>query len=318
VPKQIILDTDIGTDVDDCLALAMILASPELELLAITTVYGDVGLRARMVLKLLALRGAAGPPVAVGAAHPLLAERPVYWAGHEGQGLLVPEDDGPLPASESGAGLIARLVMAQPGEITLVAIGPLTNVALALLDEPRVATNLASLVLMGGVVGDTHHQGAPGAPRVDHPWSAPGLPEIEHNFRCDPEAAHAVLTSGAPIRIVPLNVTTRVRIGQAGLSRIRAVGDPFHLAIAEQLERYSRFVERRWTYLHDPLAVACAIDPTLVRFEAAGVAVETGGGHTAGKLLVALPGSGSPATAEVALDVDVERSEAFVLDRLAR
>jgi purine nucleosidase len=318
MPKQIILDTDIGTNVDDCLALALILASPELELLAVTTVYGDVGLRARMVLKLLALRGAAGPPVAAGAARPLRAERPVYWAGHEGQGLLAEEEDGLRPASESGAGLIARLVMAQPGEITLVAIGPLTNVALALLDEPRVATNLAGLVLMGGVVGDARDRRRPGTRQVDHPGSGPGLPETEHNFRSDPEAAHAVLTSGAPIRIVPLDVTSRVRIGEAGLGRIRAAGDPFHLAIAEQLGRYPRFVERGWTYLHDPLAAACAIDPTLVRFEALWTAVETGGGPTAGKLRVALPGPGSPATAEVALDVDVERSEAFVLDRLAR
>jgi purine nucleosidase len=323
VAKPIILDTDIGTDVDDCLALALILASPELNLLAVSTVYGDVELRARMVLKLLALRGAAGLPVAAGAARPLLGKRPVYWAGHEGRGLLAPEENGFRPASESVPSLIARLVMAQPGQITLVAIGPLTNVALALLVEPRLATNLASLVLMGGVVGGTYRQPtgslrprAQQAPLVDHPYSALALPWTEHNFRSDPEAAHVVLTSGAPIKIVPLDVTSQVRIGQADLSRIQAAGDPFHLAIADQLERYPRFAERGWTNLHDPLAVASTIDPTLVRFEALRAVVETGGEQAAGKLLVALAEPGSPATAEVALDVDVERSETFIVDRL--
>ena len=90
--KPIILDTDIGTDVDDCLALALCLASTELKLTAVTTVYGDARLRARMVLKLLALRGIDDVPVAAGAEKPLLDRVPIYWEGHEGQGILAPED----------------------------------------------------------------------------------------------------------------------------------------------------------------------------------------------------------------------------------
>ena len=113
-PKLILLDTDIGTDVDDCLALALILASPELRLAAVTTVYGDTLLRGRMVMKLLALRGAAGIPVAIGAEKPLLGRAPVYWEGHEGQGLLAPEDEASEPAAERAAGIIARMVMARP------------------------------------------------------------------------------------------------------------------------------------------------------------------------------------------------------------
>ena len=92
ITKRIILDTDIGSDVDDCLALALCLASPELRLTAVTTVYGDVRLRARMVLKLLALRGVDDVPVAAGAEKPLLNRAPIHWEGHEGQGLLTPED----------------------------------------------------------------------------------------------------------------------------------------------------------------------------------------------------------------------------------
>ena len=128
--KAIILDTDIGTDVDDCLALALCLVSSELKLTAVTTVYGDARLRALIVLKLLALRDVNDVPVAVGAEKPLLDRVPIYWEGHEGQGILTPEDSALTPVSEHAADLIARTVMAQPGEIILIAIGPLTNVAL--------------------------------------------------------------------------------------------------------------------------------------------------------------------------------------------
>src|SRR5215467_10346800 len=100
MPIRVILDTDIGTDVDDCLALALILASPELQLEGVTCVYGDALLRARMVRKLLRLAGREEVPVYVGAEKPLLCRRPVYWAGHEGVGLLEEADAGLAPAVE--------------------------------------------------------------------------------------------------------------------------------------------------------------------------------------------------------------------------
>jgi len=300
-PTRIILDTDIGTDVDDCLALALILASPELELIAVTTVYGDVRLRARIILKLFELRGVRGIPVSMGASKPLLGKPPVYWAGHEGVGLLGPEDEALRPSNEHALDLIKRAVMANPGEITLVAIGPLTNVALALLKEPRLVANLAGLVIMGGVVGGTHD--------LSLPWT-------EHNFRSDPEAADIVLSAGAPTTIVPLDVTRLVRIRPADVTRIGAAGDPFHAAVAQQIETYPRFVERGWTYLNDPLAIATLIDPTLVRTEPVRVMIETRGEYTTGKMLVALPTKDKPATANIALSVDAERAERFIVNRL--
>ncbi len=301
--RPIILDTDIGTDVDDCLALALLLASPELQLMAVTTVYGDTLLRARMVLELLALRGVAGVPVAAGAEKPLLGRPPVYWEGHEGEGLLGLADEGLRPAPERAAELIVRTVMARPGEITLIAIGPLTNVALAMLLEPRLAGVLAGLTIMGGAVG--------GVQALHLPW-------VEHNFRSDPEAAAIVLASGAAIRVVPLDVTTQVRIRPADVARIRATDGPFHAAVADQIERYPRYQQRGWTYLHDPLAAATVVAPDLVGWEPVHAGVETAGQHTAGKLLVALPHAGAPACAEVALTVNAALAETFISARLTQ
>lgn len=301
--KPIILDTDIGTDVDDCLALALCLASPELELAAVTTVYGDARLRARIVLKLLALRGLHDVPVAAGAEKPLLDRVPIYWEGHEGQGLLTPEDNALAPVAEHAADLIVRLVLAQPGELILIAIGPLTNVALAMLKEPRLADALGGLIIMGGVIG--------GKNALHLPWT-------EHNFRADPEAAQIVLASGAPMAIVPLDITTQVRIRPVGVARIAAADTPFHIAVADQVRQYPRYQANGWTYLHDPLAVATVIRPDLVKWESLHAVVETGGMHTAGKLLVELPTKRIAATAEIALEVKAAPAEAFMIGRLAQ
>ena len=193
--------------------------------------------------------------------------------------------------------------MAQPGEIILIAIGPLTNVALALLKEPRLARALGGLVIMGGVIGGSH---------------ALHLPWTEHNFRSDPEAAQIVLASGAPMAIVPLDVTSQVRIRTVGVARLAAADTPFHTAVADQIRRYPRYREQGWTYLHDPLTVASVIRPELVRWESLHAVVETGGMHTAGKLLVKPPAGDAPATAEVALGVSVAQAEAFIVGRIAQ
>lgn len=302
--KRLILDTDIGTDVDDCLALALILASPELDLIGVTTVYGDVDLRARMATKLLSLRGRGDVPVCAGAADPIMRARPVYWEGHEGEGLLGPDDAGLRYAPEHAVDFIVDTVMAHPGQVHLLAVGPLSNVAQALLREPRLAQNLAGLTLMGGVVG--------GASALHLPWT-------EHNIRCDPEAAHIVFAAGAPLTFVPLDVTTQVRIRTQDVARIRAIGDSYHQAVANQVELYPGFIRRGgWTYLHDPLAAAILICPDLVTLTPVRAVVETRGEHTAGATLVGLPMDGKAPTAEVALAVDAPAAEAFIVDRLAR
>jgi len=302
MPTRLILDTDIGTDVDDILALGEILGSPELKLEGVTCVYGDVRLRARMVLKVFQLRGVSGIPVLAGAARPLLGQKPVHWAGHEGKGLLEPEDDALKPGPEHAPDFIVRMVMDNPGQIHLVGIGPLTNIAQAFLLEPELAQNLAHLTLMGGVVRNID--------RLD-------LPYCEYNIRCDPEAAQIVFNAGAPLTVVPLDVTTMVRMQPAGVEQIKQAGTPYHQAIARQVELYPHYREHNFTFTHDPLAVATLIRPDLVMLRDLHVDVETGGAFTSGATLARTPTVDAPVNARVALEVDTPRFEKFLIERLA-
>ncbi|MDW8213716.1 MAG: nucleoside hydrolase [Roseiflexaceae bacterium] len=299
---RLILDTDIGTDVDDCLALALILTSPEFHLEGVTCVYGDVLLRSRMVRKLLNLRGRTTIPVFAGAIQPLLGLLPVYWAGHEGVGLLDEADHALAPEADHAVDYLVHTVMSNPGQIHLAAIGPLTNVALALKREPRMAQALAGLTIMGGACRG---------------YESLHITYAEHNIRCDPEAAHIVFTSGAPIALVPLDATLQTRIRPADVERIRATGTPFHAAVADQVERYPPFRSRGFTYLHDPLAVATILAPDLVVWRTLHVDVETGGRLTAGMTLMREPSESTPANARVALSVDAARFEEWFLTRVA-
>ena len=297
----IILDTDIGGDVDDLLALAVVLASPEIDLRAVTCVYGDVRTRARIALKALALKGRSGVRVAAGAERALNAERPLLCGKDDGEGLLAAPDAGLHAEALHGSELIIETVMSNPGEIHLVAIGPLTNLALALMKEPCVAENVAGITIMGGVVG--------GAGRLDLPW-------VDYNFACDPEAAKIVLASGTALSLVPIDVTMQVDIFSPDVASLRAVGDPFHLALADQVERYPRYQEFGSTYLHDPLAVATLVRPELVTWTPVHLQVETGGDYSAGKLIAQAPTGESPQNARVALAVDVAVAHDFILGRL--
>ncbi len=302
MPTRLILDTDIGTDVDDCLALAVVLGSPEVRLEGVTCVYGDVDLRARMVLKLLRLAGRDDVPVMRGAREPLLGLRPVYWAGHEGTGLLELGEELPAPAPEHAVDYLVRTVMEHPGEVHLLAVGPLTNVALAFRREPELPRRLAHLTIMAGAVR------GPG-------WLH--LPLAEHNVACDPEAAHVVLSAGAPTTLVPLDATTRVSIRAEGVAALRAAGTPFHDAVARQVELYPRYAARGATFLHDPLAAALVVRPDLAEWADLRLDVETQGRLATGATLARTPSDEAPATAAVAIGVDAAEAERFIAGRLA-
>jgi purine nucleosidase len=257
---KIILDTDIGTDIDDLLALTVLLNSPQANLLGITCVYGDVHIRAKIALKTLQLRGIITVPVYMGATEPLMRLRPIYWEGHEGEGIGTDSDQ--QPETTFAPQYIVETVLANPGEIHLIAIGPLTNIALALQQAPEIAEKLASLSIMGGVIRGNND--------LD-------LPLAEHNILCDPHAAHVVFSSGAPITLTPLNITVQSKITQEHLKRIEQANTPFHTMLADQIRRYPRFATLGYTAPHDPLTIAGLLYNDIVETTPVDIQVETAG-----------------------------------------
>jgi purine nucleosidase len=254
---QVVLDTDIGTDVDDALALSVLLGSPEIDLVAVTTVYGDTLLRARMVTRLLALAGRRGVAVRAGLRE-TPAGRDIYWAGHEGSTMPGLEQEVVVDADDPAAAirLLVDTVRGNPGRVSVLAVGPLTNIGAAITLDPVFATDVAEIVIMGG------HFGA-----LDRP-----PPSVEHNIKCDPESAAIVFASGAAIRVVGLDVTERTRIRAGELARIAAAG-----ALGEEL---GNEVRQYWTVgstdgntPHDPLVALAISRPDLFTFVDADVSV---------------------------------------------
>lgn len=294
---KVVLDTDIGTDIDDALALALLLASPEVALLGITCAYGDTTLRARIAQKLLALRGVTGIPVFAGATRPLMNLRPIYWEGHEGGGLLGDGDAALAPTAGDWLAWLVETATNHPREVHWLAIAPLTNVALALTYAPQLRELLAGITIMGGVV------------RANGDFS---LPIAEHNILCDPDAAHIVFSAGVPITLAPLNITVQARIGSNTLAHIRAAGTPFHSAIADQLAAYPRFVQYGYTSPHDPLAVATLLQPQLFEYETVTVSVETAGRVGTGAIF---PQADSNGHIRLVTGVNAPALEAFLTER---
>jgi purine nucleosidase len=242
-PLGLVLDTDIGTDVDDLLALALILGSPELALRGVTTVYGDVLLRARIVLRALRMAGGPAVPVAPGRSDPR-SGREVFWAGHEGR--LMPDlDQEDVDGSRDGVALLA-------GNPLAVAIGPLTDLGEAVAAP---GTRIDRAVVMGGDF-------------------AAG--EIEHNVKCDVDAAVTVFESGVPLTVVGIDQTERVALDRSAADRIRAAGALGEI-IAAEMRQFEDFLGRGHTVPHDPLAVLTLVRPDLFRFEQGRVRVQPAG-----------------------------------------
>jgi inosine-uridine nucleoside N-ribohydrolase len=279
VSLPVVIDTDPGngipgSDIDDALAIAVALLSPEVHLLGLTTVAGnvEVGDATACALHLLEVAGRTDIPVCEGAASPLVADPAPIRSGiraRESSELAARLWRGVRrPAPRHGqdrrhaAEFLIETVMARPGEVTVVPIGPLTNIATAMRVEPRLASAVKGIVWMGGAV------------------RTPGTltPATELNASYDPEATHIVLSSGAPITIVGLDVTKRTCLTPGDVGQIRAIGTPLSDYLAEVVEPWVRFVmERRHLpgcWLHDPLAVCVAIDPAIVRTEPMYVRVE--------------------------------------------
>jgi purine nucleosidase len=302
-PTRILLDTDVGTDVDDALAIGLLLASPEIDLRAVTTVSGDVQLRARIAKKLLSLGGRPDVPVAAGVREPVLRQRRFFWLGHEGQGILHGDEDLPLAAAH-GVDLLIDLVLSERPHV--VAIGPLSNLAVAIMKEPAVIDAIAHLTVMGGALGRTQ-----------------GVPMLEYNLASDAEAALVVLNSGIPTTLVPLDITWQVALTATELARLRGMRSELVQTLCAAVDIWAplqrSFFETQPAFdsetvalLHDPLTVAVLIDRSFVAFQWLRLRPELCEG--AFQFVEASDGP----EFEVATSVDARGFVAFLLGRLER
>lgn len=264
-PKLVILDTDPG--VDDALALLYLRAQSSVRLLAITTVFGnaDIDTTARNALYLRD-RFARGAPVHRGAEAPLRRPRgasPVHVHGRNGLGDIDLGDFAPPPPEAgSAADRIVELVRAHPGEITVLAIGPLTNLALALRAAPDIADLVAEVIVMGGAFGEGGRGGNV-------------TPFAEANIHNDPEAAAEVLSAAWPVTLVGLDVTTRCVLPSAAIKAL-AGGDAgrfVDMVTRGYVEAYGRFDGLDGCCLHDVAAAAYVLRPELFTLRAGGLSV---------------------------------------------
>lgn len=304
----LIIDTDPG--VDDAVAIMLALASPEVELRAVTTVFGNVPLRrtTENAGRILALCDRSDVPLGAGADRPLVhpqRERAEAW--HGGDGLGGRADALPAPAAEpdprGAVGLMASVLGAAGEPVTIVPIGPLTNIALLLAVHPELTPRIARIVLMGGALGAGNTGGV-----------------AEFNVHCDPEAAHRVFTqTDVPVTMVPLDLTRRCPATADWLATL-AGGGPRCAELARVVGHYHAAYRTRYgvdaVALHDALAVLEAMVPGTLVTTALPIHVACDLGPARGATVAVPDVGGEPV--HVALDADPEAVLAEILARLLR
>jgi purine nucleosidase/pyrimidine-specific ribonucleoside hydrolase len=322
--ERVIIDTDPG--IDDALAILIALNSPELQISAITTVSGNVPVEiaTRNLFRILSLTPSSNRfPVAKGASKPL-QKKPVYstaFHGNDGLGGIdrLRDNNGnpryPVSSmalsSRNAADEMLYQLAAAPQPVSIIALGPLTNIAAAIEKDKNIMATAKRIVLMGGAIG------------------VPGniTPAAEYNIYVDPHAARIVFNAGIPLTMVGLDVTNQVRLtadditaGSAATNTTvsRFLIDCTRDALAGTAERYG---EAYFT-LHDPLAVGVVIDSSFVMTEAMSVDIETRGDITEGMTVAdrraISPSLKKPPTADVCIKVDAPRFTEFFLERLLK
>jgi inosine-uridine nucleoside N-ribohydrolase len=287
-PELVILDTDIGDDIDDAFALALALRSPELHILGITTAYGDTEMRARLVDRYLWSVGRSEIPVAAGVPTPHLYN--LTQAAYARQ----------IPARihADGVEFLLEQIRAHPGQITLIAIGPLSNIRTAIERDPATFRKLKRVVLMGGAVYRGYEDWKTGA---HEPATKP-----EWNFRCDPAGAKALLASGVPVFIMPLD-STQIRLEQPAQGAIFSHGSLLTDQLTLLYHQWTGAEEWKKPTLFDPVAVAFAIRPDLCPATPLRLEVDDAG--------VSKPVDGAP-NAQVCLKSDEKGFLEFLLGRI--
>ncbi|MEM7341251.1 MAG: nucleoside hydrolase [Actinomycetota bacterium] len=265
-PRPVIIDTDPG--VDDAMALLMALASPELDVVGLTTIFGnaETTVTTANAIWILEVAGRADIPVTAGASAPLAAPYlgPVPQVhGANGIGGTDPVTPAGSAAAGSAADALFAAVAKRPGEVSILALGPLTNLAIALDRHPSIVDLVAEVVVMGG--------------NALVPGNA--TPVAEANINNDPEAADAVFGAGWPIVMVGLDVTHQVNLAATAIARITGGETPEAHLLAAAVPTYQRFFEVTngldGIYVHDPTAVAYLIAPDAFTTERWPLRVET-------------------------------------------
>jgi purine nucleosidase len=289
--RKLLIDCDPG--LDDALAILLAHGDPELEIVGITSVGGNVGLEQTTgnALRIREYLGFTGVPVAAGAAQPLAGPARNAEAVHGAGGLgNVRLPDPLLAASElSAVDLIIETLGAEPGTVHLVAIGPLTNIALALRKEPRIVEWAASFIIMGG----SYTRGN-------------ATPAAEFNVYADPAAAAIVFAAGWQVVMVGLDLTLQAAVNESIVERMRALGHLGTDFVAPLATFWRNPLDDEWDgqALHDVCAVAYLARPELFTSRTARVEVETKGEFTAGMTVVDFHSEAPNAVVPVALDAD--------------
>jgi len=278
MPRKIIIDTDPGQD--DAVAILLALASPEeLEVLGIVAVAGNVGVQQNAInaRKVVELSGRTDIPVYAGCSRPLRRQLVTAEHVHGDTGLNgpdLPEPNIPLQARHGVDYIIETLMNAPPKTITLCTLGPLTNIAMALVKEPAIAERIQEIVMMGGAYFEVGNI----------------TPAAEFNIYVDPEAADVVMRCGAPITIQPLDVTHMIQSTPARLDAIKALGNKSGQAVYDMLTFSESFDLRKYGWdgapLHDPTVIAYLLQPDLFEGRTCNVAIETASELTIGMTVV--------------------------------
>ncbi len=290
---KVIIDTDIGDDVDDALALAVALQSPELDIKGISTVFGDTQTRARLAAHVLSVFGREDIPLAAGSGAPLQSHHPPSGVN---QAVVLPEEVPEAPINSLAAPeMIAQIVREHGGEITIICLGPLSNIATMLIDEPEIALSIRSIVMMGGTAS---------------------MPLADWNVRSDARAARIVLHAGVPITMVGLDITRRCQLRDEDVERIEQCVNPRQRLLFQLIEAWRQHQRQKrqslLPYLHDPLTVAALCQPALLCWREVKVEVLTRGILQG----VTVPRIAGGARVRAAVDVKVVEARAWIMDRL--
>jgi purine nucleosidase len=309
-PRRIIIDTDPGHD--DAFAILAAIASEELDVVAITTVAGNVRLDKTTynALRLRDLAGASQVPIYRGCSRPLVNELVTaeYVHGETGlDGPELPEPTRDVEPEHAVDFLVDALLAADDGNITVCLLGPMTNMAMALVKEPAIVDKIAEFVIMGG----SFHAGGNITSTA------------EFNVFVDPHAAHAVFASGVPLTIMPLDVTHQAQATSSRTAAFRALDTPVGVAVAAMLDFAEQFDVSRYGFegypLHDPTVIAYLIEPDIFTPRPGRVSVVLEPGLAHGMTVADWWGEarGQP-NARVMMELDADRYFGLLTELLAR